>query len=201
MSTASRSGSLPALVAAPRQAVARVHLVERARAGDEAAFEALLEHWLEPAFRTALVILGDEADARDATQDTFLAAWRGLHGLRDPERFDGWLRQILVNSCRRIARGRRHSTVREIRVDALGEGDEPTGERDVTAEHASRLDAIERAWSRLSVPERTILALHHLERRSLAEIAAALAIPAGTAKSRLFNARRSLERALEAELR
>ena len=59
--------------------------------------------------------------------------------------------------------------------------------------------ALERAFDRLSIDERTILVLHHLDGRPLASIAAVLKIPEGTAKSRLFHARRSLERALDRE--
>ncbi len=205
MKAASGSGSLSAVgaaaVSAEAGASARRLLVERAQAGDVAAFEVLLDRWLEPAFRIALVILGDEPDARDATQDAFLAAWRALPGLRDPERFDAWLTQILVNSCRAIGRRKRRATVREIRVEGLGDLEEPAGTVDAVDERAASLDLIQRAWFRLSVAERTILAMHHLEHRPLDEIAAALAIPQGTAKSRLFNARRSLERAVEAEQR
>lgn len=50
--------------------------------------QRLVEPWIEPAFRTALAILGREADARDATQDALLDAWRNMRGLRDPDRFD-----------------------------------------------------------------------------------------------------------------
>ncbi len=199
MSTAGGSESLPALAAASARATAPVGLVERARAGDTDAFEALVARWLEPAFRIALVILGDEADARDATQEAFLAAWRGLPGLREPECFDAWLRQILTNACRRVARSRRRTAVREIHVEAID--DHGPTDLESPDERASQLDALERAWFRLSQPERAILAYHHLERRSLADIAAALGVPEGTAKSRLFSARRSLEKALEAQLR
>lgn len=176
--------------------------VELARAGDKAAFEVLVSSWAEPAFRIALAILGNEADARDATQDAFLTAWRKLRQLRDPARFDGWLYQILVNSCRGLRRGRRRTAVREIQVSALGEGVDPLDDPPETVdERAASLDVVERAWFRLSVAERTILALHHLEHRPVTEIAAVLRIPEGTAKSRLFHARRSLDQALEAERR
>ncbi|MBP1706085.1 MAG: polymerase subunit sigma-70, partial [Chloroflexi bacterium] len=69
----------------PRVAVtARGVLVERAQAGDRDAFEALLERWLDPSLQVAFVILGNEADARDATQEAFLQAWRDIPRLRDP---------------------------------------------------------------------------------------------------------------------
>jgi len=180
----------------------RVGVVELAISGDKAAFEVLVSSWLEPAFSIALSILGNEADARDATQEAFLTAWRRLRQLRDPERFDGWLYRILVNSCRGLRRGRHRVAVREIQVSALGEGVEPVDDPPETAdERVASLDAIERAWFQLSTAERAILALHHLEHLPVAEIAAVLRIPTGTAKSRLFHARRSLDRALEAERR
>ena len=177
-------------------------LVEQAQAGDRSAFEALVEQRLDRAFRTARAILGSEADARDATQETFIHAWRELPRLRDPERFDSWLGRILVNSCRQALRGRRRRFVREIAasdlnyevatVDCRGEAPD---------DRAASADALERAFERLSADERWVLVLHHLEHQPLAEIAAMLAIPVGTAKSRLFTARQALARALEAELR
>ena len=176
-------------------------LVERARTGDRSAFEALLDRWLEQAFRIALAILGREADARDATQDAFLA-WRELPKLRDPERFDAWLSRIVVNSCRGVRRGRRRVTIREISLDDVPSHAEPASEFDTAwGEQLASLDAIEHAFERLPVPERAILVLHHLEHRSVVEIAEVLGIPVGTAKSRLFAARHALERALEDELR
>jgi RNA polymerase sigma-70 factor (ECF subfamily) len=180
----------------------RVLLVERARGGDRAAFDDLVDLVHQPAARTAMAILGDESDARDAVQDAFLGAWRGLPGLRDPARFEAWWKRILVNSCRAIGRRRRRTFVREIPLDELCPADEPADEGQwADSRSGPSLDDIERAFNHLSIDERSILVLHHLERRSVAEIASVLAIPVGTAKSRLFNARRSLERALEAATR
>lgn len=187
---------------APRPTTPRGALVERAQAGDRLAFDALLECWLGPAFHTALAILGSEPDARDATQDAFLRAWCNLRQLRDPERFDAWLSRILVNSCRGLRRRRRQVTVREIDLSTIPSREEPsTAFETAWGEQPASLDAVEHAFEQLSIPERTILVLHHLEHRPLGEIADTLGIPVGTAKSRLFTARHALERALEAELR
>ncbi len=174
-------------------------LVADAQAGDRDAFDELVAHRLDAAFRVALGILGDEADARDATQDAFVASWRQLRRLREPARFDGWFGRILVNCCREQLRRRRRTSIREIRVRDCPDGDEPVGRDRPIDEQAVELDAIERAFGRLSVPDRAILVLHHVERQPLAIIAATLRVPVGTAKSRLFAARRALEHALEAE--
>jgi RNA polymerase sigma-70 factor (ECF subfamily) len=198
-------GQLPGAPAPPADATAPltfVALVVRAQAGDRAAFEQLVDRRLDRAFRTARAILGNEADARDATQEAFLRAWRERRRLRDPARFDAWLARILLNSCREALRGRRRRAVREIAAsDLLDPVDSVSGGGPTPDERTASIDTIERAFERLSAGERAILVLHHLERRPLTEIAAALDVPVGTVKSRLHAARQSLERALEAELR
>jgi RNA polymerase sigma-70 factor (ECF subfamily) len=182
-------------------APARVRLVEQARLGDRVAFERLVEPWIEPAFRTALAILGREADARDATQDALLAAWRNIGRLRDPDRFDAWLGRIHVNACRAIGRRRGRSAVREIPLSMLPDPDGPPSRGRGLEEESASLDELEHVFARLSVEQRTILVLHHLERQPVARIAAVLGIPEGTAKWRLHAARAALERALEEERR
>jgi len=177
-------------------------LVDRARQGDRAAFEALVDARLVPTFRTALAILGNEADARDATQDTFVRVWRDLAGLRDPERFDQWFGRILVNTCRSAVRGRGRRWVREVSVTSLpggGEGFDPPAEPGALRSWDD--DMVSRALDRLSVAERALLVLHYYDELSLAEISARLGIPSKTVKSRLFTARRALERAVEGERR
>lgn len=198
--SADRTGGISGGVLAAARA--RAVLVERAQAGDRRAFDTLVEHELDRLYGIARAILGNDADARDATQDAFVQSWRQLPRLRDPERFDPWLRAILVNSCRQALRGRRRRLVREIAVGDPSEEIAAYADPGSAADdRAAAVDALERAFGRLSVADRTILVLHHLEQLPLTEIAATLAIPVGTAKSRLFAARRQLERALEAELR
>ncbi|CAN5642814.1 hypothetical protein BH23CHL7_BH23CHL7_01110 [soil metagenome] len=87
-------------------------LVERARAGDADAFDRLVRERIDAVYRTALAIMGNPADARDATQEAFIAAWRALPRLRDTDRFDAWLGRICVNACRMAKR--RRKGVREL---------------------------------------------------------------------------------------
>jgi RNA polymerase sigma-70 factor (ECF subfamily) len=177
-------------------------LVERARRGDHEAFEILVDGRLTSTFRTALAILGNEADARDATQEIFLRAWRNLPELRDPDRFGAWFGRIVTNTCRTAIRGRRRRIVREISVGALpGEGEQLASQASAHDERAAEVDLLARALDRLSVADRTLLALHHFDHLSLDEIGARLGVPSKTVKSRLFSARRSLEHALEVERR
>jgi RNA polymerase sigma-70 factor (ECF subfamily) len=175
-------------------------LVERARGGDHAAFATLVDARLEPTFRTALAILGNEADARDATQDIFIRAWRSLPELRDADRFAAWFGRIVVNTCRSAVRGRVRRRVREIQVASLPDGGENLATMGAGHDvQTADLDVLERALDRVSAADRTLLALHHREHLPLEEIGALLGVPARTVKSRLFSARRSLERALEVE--
>jgi RNA polymerase sigma-70 factor, ECF subfamily len=149
---------------------------------------------MDAVYRLTAAILGDEADATDAAQETFVAAWRQIRGLRDPERFDAWLQRIAVNASRMTMRASGRRRVREIpssRVPSLDDAATPAPRSD-----AAVLDA---ALRYLPVEQRSILVLHHLEGRTLAEIAATLEIPVGTAKSRLFHARGALAKAIEAE--
>lgn len=167
--------------------------IEAAVGGDTRAFESLIEPRLARTYRIALAVLGSEADARDAVQDAWVAAWRQLPSLKNPMRFDAWIDQIVVNACRTSLR-RRHR-VREVAIPS-GFDRESAGPR---PEDVAEREVLERAFDRLTVDQRTILVLHHLEHRSLAAIAEVLDIPIGTAKSRLHTARAVLERTLEAE--
>jgi RNA polymerase sigma-70 factor (ECF subfamily) len=179
-------------------------LVRRAAAGEIAAFDTLLVARMDRCFRIAWSILANDADAADATQDAFVAAWRELPRLRDPRAFDGWLNRIVANASLMARRHRKR--LREVSVppDGSESEDGPTLEPasfsagDESTAVAER-DAIGRAFDRLRPAERAILVLHHVDERSVAEIARTLAVPIGTAKWRLHAARRALEQAMEAE--
>jgi RNA polymerase sigma-70 factor (ECF subfamily) len=166
-------------------------LVEMAARGDRLAFEQLVESRVDRIFRTACAILGNEADAHDATQEAFIAAWVQLPRLRDGARFDAWLNRVILNGCRDSLR--RRSRSREVDLGGF-----ERGSPDAQGEVADRA-AFNAAFERLGAADRSILVLHHLHQLPLAEIAARLGVPLGTAKSRLHTARRALQRALEAE--
>jgi RNA polymerase sigma factor (sigma-70 family) len=171
-------------------ATAGSSLVELARAGDAAAFEALVRNRTDAMYRLSLAIVGNETDAADALQESLIGAWRHLPSLRDAERFEVWLERIVVNTCRMALRTRSRRKVREIPIDHLDREAGRSGERDDAA-------TLRMALAGLSADHRAVLALHYFEDRPVAEIAAVLGIPAGTAKSRLFKARGALVRAIE----
>lgn len=177
-------------------------LVRRALDGDLRAFEDLLAQRLTPLLRLALAIIGDEVDARDAVQEACVKAWRNLPGLRDPDRFDAWLRRILTNECRASLRSRRRRRVREIavsHVDPDFDLERSAAPAPDPADRAEQLEILGRAFDRLDANARVILALHHLEGWSVADISKELRLPATTVKWRLHRARAALQAALEHE--
>jgi RNA polymerase sigma-70 factor, ECF subfamily len=183
---------------------ADVALVRRARTGDAAAFEVLVDTRIDRCYRLAWSILSNEADAADATQDALVSAWRQLPRLRDPAAFDGWLNRIVANAARMARRHR--GRLREVSVSPAHPGDEatrPEPPQDPRARTAMDEfvdnDAIGRAFDRLRPQDRLILVLHHVEERPVAEIARSLGVPVGTAKWRLHVARTALQKAMEAE--
>jgi RNA polymerase sigma factor (sigma-70 family) len=173
-------------------------LVRRAQRGDVEAFTELIAERIEPMSRTAMAIIGHQADARDAVQEALASIWRSLPTLRDPARFDAWSTRVLVHASRRIAGRRRRASVRELSIEPASDGDPGPTLRAPDDAVAERL-ALERAFDRLDPEARTILVLHHLDARPVAEIASILGIPTGTVKSRLHSARQALERALARE--
>jgi RNA polymerase sigma-70 factor, ECF subfamily len=177
-------------------------LVERARQGDREAFDAIVRGKVDAVYATALAIVGHEADAQDAVQEAFIAAWRSFGTLRDPDRFEAWFGRILVNACRMSLRRRR---VRQIEVVGLGGGRtspggvEPVASDGPLGDVTASADRFDRAFARLSVDDRALLVFRHRDDLSVTDIGTRLGIPDGTVKSRLFAARRALERALERE--
>jgi RNA polymerase sigma-70 factor (ECF subfamily) len=168
-------------------------LVEQARAGDRDAFASLVGMISDRMYALAIRILRDGHLAEDALQGALLTAWRQLPSLRDPARFEAWVRRLLVHACYAEAR-RRTSWAANVRVLPI---DGPAGP-DETISVADR-DALDRAFRRLSVEQRAVFVLHHHIGLPLTEIAETVGIPAGTARSRLHYATRVLRAAVEAD--
>jgi len=170
--------------------------VVRARQGDHDAFSQLAARSIGRLTAAARMILRDEFAAQDAVQDTLFEAWRSLPGLRDPDRFEAWLRRLLVRSC--FARVRRRRAVTEVEI-RLTPAHEPStlGGEGALALH----DQLERGLARLPVEQRAVIVLVYYFDLPLAEASQALGIPLGTTKSRLNRAMHSLRSAVEADER
>jgi RNA polymerase sigma-70 factor, ECF subfamily len=180
----------------PPQQVGRVDptLVLAAQEGDREAFSLLASGSVDRLYAIARVVLRDADRAEDAVQEALVRCWRDLPSLRDPAAFDAWLRRILMHTItNEFRRGRRH----EAHVRVI---DQEPAVPDGTALTADR-DAIERGFRRLSVEHRAVLVLRHLQGLSVPEVADALGVPVGTAKSRLHYATEALRAVLDADAR
>lgn len=168
-------------------------IVERAMRGDREAFGVLAAHVSDRLYAIATRILRDSYLAEDALQGALIAAWRQLPSLRDPDRFEAWVRRLLVHSCYAEARRRRSwtATVRILPTDG------PAGPDDIVS--IDDRDALDRAFRRLTIEQRAVFVLHHHVGLPLVEIAGTLGIPQGTARSRLYYATRTLRLAIEAD--
>ena len=143
-------------------------------------FEELVRPCVDPAFRLAHVLLGNHADAEDAVQESVTRAWRKIHQLRCPEAFRPWFLTIVANQCRGARRTRWWQVLRLGDQAPLPPGCEP---EDLVA----RLD-LRGALRRLSPEDRAALLLFYGLDLPLDEVAAALRITPGAARSRIYRA-------------
>jgi RNA polymerase sigma-70 factor (ECF subfamily) len=155
-------------------------LVARAAAGDSRAFEQLVDRHLPALYRLAAAMVGPE-DARDVTQETLVSAWRELPGLRNGERFESWLRSILMNRARNLLRTRR----RHPQVALAHTGHEATAFVEEPINALDRQLAIDDALATLGPDHRAIIVLHYLADLPIREVAEILGLREGTTKSRL----------------
>jgi RNA polymerase sigma-70 factor (ECF subfamily) len=166
-----------------------VRLIERYRAGDSDAAEALVRAHQQQVFRLALSILDDPAEADEAAQDAFVAALNALDQYRGEAAFSTWLYRITVNVCRgRLRQRRSRERLRDALTNVLRlAGNPPRPEE--AAFLRERDTALWRAVRALDDKHRLPLVLHYYHELPTAEIAQVLGISEGTVHSRLHTAR------------
>lgn len=169
------------------------YLVASAKAGDRKAFGLLAERWNGKLIAHAWRLTADAEGARDAVQSGWLEIIRGLDRLQDDRAFPAWAYRIVGRRCARLSR-------RAIRRRELGEMliAEP-GPAEPDSDGPIERQRLRAAIAQLPADQRAAIALFYLEELSVAEIAVALEVPAGTVKTRLMHARRKLRAALEGE--
>ena len=170
-------------------------LVERAMAGDHEAFSELTRLSIAKLYAVARLILRDSEKAEDATQEALVAAWRRLATLRDPDRFDAWMRRLLVHACyREAAQSRRRLHIETSVRPLAGSGPDP-------GLALADQDQLERGFKRLSPEQRALIVLHFYLGLPMQETAEAVGLPVGTVKSRLSRATQQMRAALDADAR
>ena len=176
-------------------------IVERALSGDAEAFGEIVLRWERRIFALSYGLLGREEDARDATQETFLNAFRNLRGFRGEAKVSSWLHRIAVNQC--ITRQRRAKVRGETSLDGAAEENgaqfaAPANESPARlTEGRERTVAVRRAVAALPPELREVLVLKEFEELTFQQIADVLNVPLSTVKSRLYTALRQLRLRLE----
>lgn len=165
-------------------------LVRAARAGDDAAFGALVRLHQRRAYAVARAITVEHEDAEDAVQDAFLHAYRALGRFDAAYPFGAWLARIVANAALDLVRRRRVRVTEEIPAGAALPFRDP-------AERAELESRLKKALSELPPRQRAVLVLHDVEGYRHAEIGAMLGMPEGTARSDLHHARTLMRRALD----
>ena len=165
------------------------YLLAAARAGDRRAFEALARRWQKKLLAHAWRLLGDAEAARDAVQEGWVEIVRGLPRLRDERAFPAWAFRIVSRRCAKAvgAAVRRRQLAVELATEEVAA--EP-------AEPGRDHERLRAAIRLLPEEQRAAIALFHFEELSVAEVAVALDVPAGTVKTRLMHARLKLRAAL-----
>src|SRR5215204_4256635 len=176
-------------------------LVALAVSKDPDAFGEIVKRWERKIFALCFGMLGREDDARDAAQETFIAAYRNISNFRGEAKVSSWLHRIAVNQC--LTTKRRAKTRSE---DFLGDdaGEEerifvaPARHSPAnTMEATERLTLVRQAVSSLPVDLRQVIVMKEFEEMTFQEISETLELPLSTVKSRLYTALRQLRMKLE----
>lgn len=177
------------------------NIIERALTGDADAFGEIVRRWERRIFALSYGMLGREEDARDATQETFIAAFRNLRGFRGDAKVSSWLHRIAVNQC--ITRQRRAKVRGETALEDEQEKDAGTFATP-SAFSPSRVvekreitQAVRRAVNGLPVELRQVIVMKEFEELTFKEIADTLDLPLSTVKSRLYTGLKQLQMRLQ----
>jgi len=167
-----------------------------ARLGDQQAFRFLVERHSRLVFRLAYRMTGNEQDAEDLVQESFLRAYKQLHTFDERAAFSTWLHRICVNCSLDLLRARKSRRTEDDATSWLEQvaAPEPSPERLTQSNQMAQL--LEPALSRLSENERAAFVLRHYEGSSIEEIARALGIQTSAAKHSVFRAVQKLRRSL-----
>jgi RNA polymerase sigma-70 factor (ECF subfamily) len=176
-------------------------LVELAVSQDPEAFGEIVKRWERKIFALCFGMLGREDDARDAAQETFIAAYRNLSNFRGEAKVSSWLHRIAVNQCLTVKR-RAKTRSEEFLDDEDGSEDRVfiaplQNSPSRQAEQFERLKLVRTAVSSLPTELRQVIVMKEFEDMTFQEISETLEIPLSTVKSRLYTALKQLRMKLE----
>jgi RNA polymerase sigma-70 factor (ECF subfamily) len=184
-------------------------LVAGLRAGDESAYETLIQRFEQPVYNLISRLVDDPADAADVAQEVFLKVFRKVDGFRAESSLKTWIYRIAVNEARNQRRWFMRHRAKEIALESVGT--ETQGPQDwlpdpgrspyQTAVDEETQALIETALKKVSPNYRAAVVLREVEGLSYEEIAQVLEVSLGTVKSRILRGRESLRAHLVERLR
>jgi len=184
-------------------------LARRIGERDERAFEAVMRAYNRMLYRLARSILKDDAEAEDAVQEAYLAAYRNIAGFRGGARLSTWLARIVINEAYGRLRKQKQSAVivpfeagdRDApRMEEETMADETTEQPEAGAMRAELRQLLERQIDALPEQFRTVFILREVEEMSVEEAAECLNVPPATVRTRAFRARAMLRESLSREI-
>lgn len=179
-------------------------LASRIAAGDRACFEYLMRRHNRRLYRLARATLRDDAEAEDALQEAYLAAYRAIGSFRGESTLVTWLSRMVLNECLgRLRKGaRRQNVIPMVASDDMETtaSDDPRDGPDRLLVRAEIRAMLERKLDQLPEDFRIVFVLRAVEELSVEEAAATLGIPEATVRSRHFRARSLLRESLAQEL-
>ena len=173
-------------------------LISECIAGNQTAIEVLVRQYEADVFKLALSILGEEADAHEVTQETFIAALKSLRTYKEKSTFKAWLYTIALNHSRSRLRKRKVLERLKTTVGSILQVESQI--RSTPEEDLIRTEKEALVWNELNKLDerhRTVVILRYFHELSISEIAEVMSINEGTIHSRLHNAREKLRVALE----
>ncbi len=181
----------------PLTAAAERALVERCRAGDEQAFQELVDRHKDLVFALIARTVQDRSRAEDLAQDVFLRVHRGLPYFRGEARLSTWIYRIVANVCLQD----RAKPALAASIDDDPSGRTAPSSTDRQFGDLELRDRLEKAIARLPANYRLVIAAHYLQGMRYEDLADALELPLGTIKTQLYRAKQQLRRLLETELK
>lgn len=181
-------------------------LIERAASGDTAAFEQIMIQSQQRVMAMTWRMLGNEADARDASQEVFLRVYKYLGRFKQDQDFFAWLYTITVNVCRDLAKKRQQHSDRFASLTAGADEDAfavPAEQEDAEEAliHTQQRELIARAMATLPDKERASIVLRDVEGLSTDEVARIMKSSSTTVRSQISSARKKIKIYCEQYLR
>lgn len=178
-------------------------LVKQFQAGDHRSFDELMLRYQEKVLNTCFRFVGDEDDARDATQDIFVKVYRALDAFKPKAKFSTWLYRIAVNHSLNVLRSKkRRAWIKRLSLNAgdqheIGLIPDHANNPENAMDREEKFKRVHQMLDSLKEEQRVAIILHQFEGLSYKEIAAVMNISVSAVESRIFRARQKLAKLLK----